>query len=57
MNIAVHLQVVGALNLLLASLHFVFPRRFGWTNHHDRTLRQPSSPADCTDNESVRQTP
>lgn len=30
MNIAVHVQVVGALNLLLASLHVVFPRRFGW---------------------------
>ena len=30
MNIAVHVQVVGALNLLLASLHLVFPRRFGW---------------------------
>jgi hypothetical protein len=29
-NVAIHLQVVGALNLLLASLHFVFPRRFGW---------------------------
>jgi hypothetical protein len=30
MNIALHLKIVGALQLLLAFSHIFFPRRFGW---------------------------
>lgn len=30
MNLVLHLQIAGILQWLLASLHLVFPRRFGW---------------------------
>ena len=30
MNLLLHLQIAGILQWLLASLHMVFPRRFGW---------------------------
>ena len=30
MNLHLHLQLVGTLQILLALLHITFPRRFGW---------------------------
>lgn len=30
MNIALHIKIAGALQLLLAFSHIFFPRRFGW---------------------------
>jgi hypothetical protein len=30
MNLAMHLKIVGILQLLLAFAHFFFPRRLGW---------------------------